>query len=326
MHSRTKTQVARRDIDRIAARCTGGEAGVRTVTELVEGYFSSAYGIEFVDGRKVVLKVAPPDDVPLLRYELDLLGAEVAVMERLRRDTDVPVPRVLLHDPSREIIPAPYFVMEFVEGTPLHRVRDRLPPGDRRAVDRRIGEIVREINGITGPDFGYVAARQPRFATWPKAFDRMLRDVLADGEDAGVSLGVPYPEILALCRHRAPALAEVREARLVHWDVWAGNVFVDPDRLEVTGLIDCERSLWGDPLLEFNFREYDPDGGFAEGYGRAMLTTEAEQARRALYDVYLYAILIVECAYRGYPTDNQERWARPRLDETIGRLQDGSFG
>lgn len=31
---------------------------------------------------------------------------------------------------------------------------------------------------------------------------------------------------------------------LVHWDLWDGNVFVKDNR--ITGVIDCERSLWGD--------------------------------------------------------------------------------
>jgi hypothetical protein len=43
-------------------------------------------------------------------------------------------------------------------------------------------------------------------------------------------------------------------------------------------------------------------------------------ARRTLYNLYLYLIMIVECAYRNYETDDQERWARQQLAGELERL------
>jgi aminoglycoside phosphotransferase (APT) family kinase protein len=321
LKSKTKTQLSRTDIERIIAGIPSCDSDLHGVVELEDGYFCATYRIDFVDGRRVVLKVAPDNDAHLLRYERDLMSTEVAVIDRLRRDTGVPVPRVLHHDPSGKIITSPYFVMEFIDGTPLHRLRKDLPERSCRSIDRQVGRTVREINEVAGTDFGYIASCQPRFSTWPEAFDRMLHDVLADGEGAGVSLDVPYSEILSRCTAAYPALEEVQQPRLVHWDVWDANVFVDPDRLTVTGIIDFERTLWGDPLMEANFREYDPNGGFAEGYGHAMLATDSERVRRTLYDIHLYLIMTIECTYRAYPTGEQETWARERLAYTLDRLQ-----
>ena len=56
-----------------------------------------------------------------------------------------------------------------------------------------------------------------------------------------------------LCAEAHPALDEVQSPRLVHWDLWDGNVFVDPATAQITGISDFERSLWGDPLMEVNF-------------------------------------------------------------------------
>lgn len=59
---------------------------------------------------------------------------------------------------------------------------------------------------------------------------------------------------------------EVTVPCLVHWDLWEGNVFVSGGK--ITGIIDWERALWADPLLELGFRTYDDPADFLEGYGK----------------------------------------------------------
>ena len=39
-------------------------------------------------------------------------------------------------------------------------------------------------------------------------------------------------------------------SRLLHMDIWAQNILVD-DAGMVTGLVDWDRALWGDPEIEF---------------------------------------------------------------------------
>jgi aminoglycoside phosphotransferase (APT) family kinase protein len=99
------------------------------------------------------------------------------------------------------------------------------------------------------------------------------------------------------------ALDEVTHPRLVHFDLWRGNILVDraDGRARIGGLIDGERMFWGDPLADFvslallgNIRK-DEDflAGYREAGGRARFDAPA-RLRLALYRAYLYLIMLTE--------------------------------
>ena len=53
-----------------------------------------------------------------------------------------------------------------------------------------------------------------------------------------------------------------------------------------------------------------------------MLDTPARRARRILYNIYFYLIVIIESYYRQYDTPDFERWGRRQLDLTLARLDE----
>ena len=291
--------------------------------ELREGYFNAAALLELDDGLKCVLKAAPPAEVKVLRYEKDLMRAEVELMRLVRQRTQVPVPEVYIYDPTRRLLPSEFFLMEFVPGVPFHKLSDQLSEEVQLAVRREMGRMTREMAEITGPAFGYWVQPCQAGASWRDCFADMLRGVLQDGLDAQVDLERPHEEIFRILEKNFAALEEVSTPRLVHWDLWDGNVFVDPQTGRVTGLIDFERALWADPLMEAIFMRPDPPvpgGPGADGYGEPLFIEPAQITRRLLYNAYLYLIMVIECVYRKYPNQNQENWTRPRLRETLLRL------
>lgn len=322
MQSSTKARITESDLKRIITAWRGCQIDFHSSTELREGCYNATHLVELRDGRRVVVKVAPDERVPVMRYERGLMTAEVDVLQRLQQSTKVPVPSVLYHDITQRVIPYEYFVMEFIDGRPLHHLREELSLEEARTIDLLIGQHVRSINGQEGESFGYVSHRQARFECWADAFDDMLSNVLDDGEDAGVQLDTRREQIYRLCRSVYAPLELVCEPKLVHWDVWDGNIIIDQESLDIVGILDCERALWGDPLLEVNFRDFCSSSGFIEGYGQAMLSTESARTRCLLYDIYLYLIMVIECVYRSYPNDNQERWAREKLQNALSRLGD----
>jgi aminoglycoside phosphotransferase (APT) family kinase protein len=109
----------------------------------------------------------------------------------------------------------------------------------------------------------------------------------------------------------------------VHWDLWDTNVFVDPDTLAVVGVIDFERVLWGDPLMEAQFVGKRANDHLVEAYGQPLFDQPHAVARRRLYDLYLYLVMTIECSYRNYPTDEIEQLARPCLSAVIDEIQAG---
>jgi len=258
-----------------------------------------------------------------LRYERDIMSAEVATMRLLRERTSLPVADIHCYDASRTLLDNEFFIMEYLSGAPLHKVRGELAPDVQQRINRQIGAYLREINAIEGAAFGYGPESTPRFATWRDAFDAMLMTVLQDGEDMNVELPLSYAGYHDLARQHYATLDEVRTPHLVHWDLWDGNIFFDLETQQITGIIDHERALWGDPLMEVNFTGYDPDSDFAKGYGTPVLDTPAQRTRRALYSLYLFLIMVIECYYRKYPTNGQELWAREQLAKTVDALNNG---
>ena len=90
--------------------------------------------------------------------------------------------------------------------------------------------------------------------------------------------------------------------------------------MEVLGLIDFERAMWGDPLIEAQLIHRGTDPGFIAGYGSDLLAGSGAHERRLLYDLYLYVLMVTEVSFRHYPTDDIERFARKRLSATLERL------
>ena len=76
-------------------------------------------------------------------------------------------------------------------------------------------------------------------------------------------------------------------ARLLHMDVWSQNILVDSAG-NVTGLVDFDRALWGDPEIEFAVLDYCniSDPAFWQGYGRERNYSTAAQIRQQFYLLY----------------------------------------
>ncbi len=322
MQSITKTIVPATTIEHIVKHVLGSQVAVSEITELTEGFYNSAYRINCADGAKIVLKVAPPDDIPILRYEKNILQAEVDVMRLVKARTEMPVPAILYHDASRTLLPSPYYLMEYIEGILYHKLRPDLSQQEQARLDRRIGVLLKQMNTITGENFGYFAQPETRQHSWKETFKSMLSGVIDDGIAARVELALSKNEILERLESFFPVLDEVTVPALTHWDLWDGNIFVDPASKTITGIIDFERSLWADPLMEVNFGAFGENPEFNKGYGIGLPLSETQSIRRILYNIYLFLIMVIECTYRHYPTQDQENWARLQLQNQFQKLEE----
>ena len=129
----------------------------------------------------------------------------------------------------------------------------------------------------------------------------MIGALLDDAARFEVPLPFAREDVTAALAAAAPALDEVTRPALVHFDAWSGNVLVSDGRL--SGVIDGERSFYGDPLAEWAMlafgREPADRPALVAGYGGLELD-EAARMRLDLYRLYLFAIVLVEEAPRRY--------------------------
>lgn len=310
MDSGIKRKLSESEMTAITSKAFG-QAAI-AVKELTDGWANAAYQVMLEDGRLIIVKAAPLASAKLMSYEQGLMKAEVEVLRLVKQMGVIPVPAVYVHDASESIVNCEYFIMEMLDGEPYNKVKDRLTDEQRNQIDYQLGIYNRQLNEIHGERFGLYAANNEANRTWREAFHSLLLGVLADGESEGLRLTEEYDTIRSEVARRLGVLDEVTEPRLIHWDLWDGNVFIKDGA--ITGIIDFERALWGDPLMEHYFSHFCNTAAFLEGYGITQLTT-AERGRRALYDLYLDLILCIECSFRQYEDVNHLQWTRNNMEQ-----------
>jgi aminoglycoside phosphotransferase (APT) family kinase protein len=320
MESITKPRLDGDDIARLIRLGLGDGVEVVEHTEFTDGYFNAAHGVRLGDGREVVLKVAPAAGLKLLRYEVDLMRTEIEFFERAY-GAGVPLPKLWYADPAAGIM-----IMDRLGGISLELAKNDMGDADRLRVRHEIGRWSRRITEVPGELFGYPRRDgRTRRRAWSDAFLAMIADILADAAELERVLPRAVSEVArAFERHRA-SLDEVTEPRLIHYDLWDGNVFVRRtsdgrgDGWQVEGFIDGERAFYGDPIAELvsliSFIPDDEAAAVVDGFLERALTP-GEQLRLAIYRSYLWLILLCEAPTRRYPPEFEAElhgWVTERL-------------
>ncbi len=325
MESKTKNRKTPEQVARMVERAFPGltlATGENALSELKEGWFNAAYNVCLSDGREVILKIAPPPAAEVMTYEQNIMSTEVASMRLAAQNPAIPVPEIYYFDTAHDLCDSDYFFMEKLSGENYGLIRSSLPAEVQAKLDEQIGAIVREINSFTGTYYGYPGNPNLRGSTWKEAFLKICDSVLEDGRRKNAEYGgISLDEIHAAIVKHAPALEAVTTPRMVHWDAWDLNFFVKDGA--VTGLLDFERVLWGDPLFEAQFRPLFGDGvtGYMRGYGKTSFTHE-EDIRCHLYTLHLGLVAKTEGYYRHYDTDDVANWAMMLLVPALKWLQE----
>lgn len=281
------------------------------------GGFAAVWRVRLSDGRDVVLKAGPGPGIPLLTYEHGMIACEAAYFRLVRDEAPgVPVPEVLHHGDG-------WLFTTLLPGRPLSA--DRAVAHD--GVREQLGAALSRVHAVTGDHFGYPGPR-PQSGTWPVAFRAMVEALLDDAVTWRVDLPVPADLIRAVVADSAAELGAVTRPALVHFDLWDGNVLAHDGVL--TGLVDGERYLYGDPLVDFvspvlRRRIEDVPGhpfvrGYAAATGRPVVFDAAARRRLTLYRMYLYLLMTVEVPSRGITDESRVTGIARLLTEEVAAL------
>lgn len=258
------------------------------VHRIPTGKFNESYFVD-LPGRQVVLRVAPSDDAVFCFYEYRMMRQEPSIHALLRKRTGVPVAEILAADFSRELIDRDFLVMERLPGVPLTEAR---PPGGQTDVLRQIGRMLRETHEMTRYTFGYVGEHRPMAPAnnWAEAFATMWHKLIDDVVDVGEYDAGEEAMMRRLHDASRPHFGHEVQARLLHMDIWHQNIMVDKAG-RVSGLVDWDRALWGDPEIEFAVLDYCgiSEPAFWEGYGSdgdPRAGDESAHVRRLVYLLY----------------------------------------
>lgn len=289
------------------------------VKELEGGYCNIVYEIILDQERQYILKIAPASNVLMMRYEKDLLKTEVTILKLMEDMTDIPVPKVLYCDDSCKVCNSPYFFMTKVEGECYQEIKDRLTSEENLRIRMELGKYNKAMNDLTGTCFGIPGIEETMTNSWRTSMLRLFRMVLDDGIRAGSNLlSITYDGMWGIVCSRSGVFDEVVTPQLIHWDLWEGNVFIKDKK--ISGIIDFERALYGDYLMEYEFAGVDkPNDSFEKGYGKSRYT-KSELVRRSLYRIYRYLIMMIECDYRKYDDNWQYKWSADMLRKELEYL------
>jgi aminoglycoside phosphotransferase (APT) family kinase protein len=238
-------------------------------------------------GDDIVLRISPPDDAGFLFYEQRMMAQEPELHALLRVETAVPVAGILAYDDSRALLDRDYLLMERLPGRPLADAG--LSERQMDGVLEQVGGYLAQMHALVADRYGYLGAHRPMQpqSTWVEAFAVMWNRLLDDV----VACGGYRPEEADALRHLLevyrPHFDRPVTASLLHMDVWSQNILVN-DEGHVTGLVDLDRALWGDPEIEFAVLDYCgiSEPSFWQGYGRDRDLSFPAQIRARFYLLY----------------------------------------
>lgn len=260
--------------------------GERTFTPTPTGHFSSTYFVDSAD-RKLVLRIAPPDNAGFLFYEKKMMLQEPGIHRLLLERTTVPVPEILAFDDTRKLIDRDFLIMERLPGIPASQVKV-MDPTVWDKVLFKIGYYLRQTHEITADSYGYLGAHHPMEPqdTWEKAFRVMWDNLIDDVHETGYydsDEATCMKELLTRYQHHFQRHVP---SSLLHMDIWSQNILVEGP--EVTGIIDWDRACWGDVEMEFAILDYCriSEPAFWRGYGLERDTSEPARIRRLFYLLY----------------------------------------
>jgi aminoglycoside phosphotransferase (APT) family kinase protein len=257
------------------------------------GKFNTTF---FVDGARkpLVLRIAPPDDrSSMLFYEHRMMRQEPSLHKLLAKQTNIPVPKIIASDFGHAEIDRDYLIMERLAGTPISERSDITAPQLNNAL-MEVGFALRQCHRIEAYNiqtamFGYLGEHQPMVPQleWIDAFTLMWNMLIDDTVGCGGYSAEEGDDMRRLLDRHIRAFQHYPTSCLLHMDVWAQNILTD-EFGRVTGLLDWDRALWGDPEIEFAVLDYCgiSKPSFWEGYGRERDTSDEAEIRRQFYLLY----------------------------------------
>lgn len=283
------------------------------IKELPEGTCNVIYDVIFEDGCESILKIAAKDRKGNTSNEINLMKAEINAIKLVSEHCSFKVPDIQYYDTSKTICDGNYFFMEKMKGDNFYAVRNEMSEEQIATIDKEIGKNSRELTKVQNDKFGFLGD-DTRYDSLFDFVKQMLKNLISDAQKKDVDILQDEQTFMNQLENDKSAFESIKNATLVHWDMWEGNVFVK-DGL-VSGIIDWERALWGEPFMDDRFRMHNRREHFLEGFGQTSFT-EDEIKRLRWYDIILYLTMMIEVFYREFEEKGQYFWAREMLEKSL---------
>jgi aminoglycoside phosphotransferase (APT) family kinase protein len=210
--------------------------------ELIAGGRSNlTYRLDFGSSARLVLRRPPLGHVLPTAHDM---AREYRVLTALNGTAiPVPAPVALCRDPN--VIGAPFYLMEYVDGLVLRSREDgdQVTPEQARQLSELLAGMLAAIHGVDLEAVGLASFGRPegylarQLARWQRQWE--------------LSVTREMPGYDRLVERLAAALPEAGQGTLVHGDFRLDNMLVSlGGRPDIKAVVDWEMSTLGDPLAD----------------------------------------------------------------------------
>jgi aminoglycoside phosphotransferase (APT) family kinase protein len=246
------------------------------------GHSNLTFLVEDALGQKRVLRRPPTGAVIATAHDM---SREYRILSALEK-TKVPVPRTLALCEDDTINDAPFYVMDYVEGSVLaspDEAENRVPLENREKLGMHVVEVLAHLHNIEPDDVGlgdlgrreaYLSRQLKRWITqWEKTKTRELPSM----DDAHRELEARMPE--------------QQGAAIVHGDFRLGNFLSNGATGRVEAVLDWELCTLGDPMADIGYlmNDWNQPGELrpsASGTGQSATSCGGFPTREALLARY----------------------------------------
>ncbi|MDE6870030.1 MAG: aminoglycoside phosphotransferase family protein [Clostridia bacterium] len=301
MKSKTKYFLNKEQIIKIFDKANLGE--LESYCPLGAGEFNSVYRVRVKDA-EYVLKIAPRDGQRVLTYEKDMLAIEIKWYNRIFENTDIRVPRIYFSDFSREIIDAPYFIMEKLNGVQLDKIESNSNDYTNNSPTAKLAQMAAQIHKVKNNKYGY--EQNSLQDNWYLAIRSMTENLINDAKSKGHKCRRGKRLLGFIDKFKS--ILEDAPCCMVNFDLWAPNVICEKmvDGSYNYAWIDPERTFWGDYVADFVALEFGKslkDKKISiESYNlvadKPLVVTDQLKVRYYVAEAYIALIQEVEKYYR----------------------------
>ncbi|MEU5683084.1 phosphotransferase family protein [Streptomyces venezuelae] len=216
------------------------------------GLVGGPLSARLIEGGRSNLTYAVTDGTSRWVVRRPPLGHVLATAHDMKREhrviaalhpTDVPVPAPVLLCEDETVIGSPFYVMEFVDGTPYRTAEELAPLGPERTREAVLGlvDTLVDLHAVDPAAVGLGDFGRPegfldrQLRRWGKQLDASRNRELAGIDELHAALGRSLPD--------SPA------PTVIHGDYRLDNVLMGDDG-RIRAILDWEMSTLGDPLTD----------------------------------------------------------------------------
>lgn len=259
------------------------------------GLFNTTYKICYGEEKDLaILRIGPVNRHLLMEFENNLMQAEAYAYELCAKN-NIPCSEVLCVDSSKSIINRDFMIVKYIDGVALSRAG--VPQDNKDKIAIEIGHYTKKMHEIPTKGFGRLSniLAGKVFDSW---YDCVMDEISGISQKA-VSMNAFTEEernmILASVERHKDLLDSVKEARLIHADIWDGNILVsksnETGEFYISAVIDTDRAFSGD--IDFDLGNPWMIGDhFLKGYGmtRAEYSTYEREIKNNIYHMIYFLI------------------------------------